>query len=60
MTLAKAEGIKTVPAFKIYKNGEKLIEMIRPSHHFLEDSVRSCILQQTLPALSHGSNLYNI
>ncbi|XP_023531981.1 inactive TPR repeat-containing thioredoxin TTL3-like [Cucurbita pepo subsp. pepo] len=53
MSIAKAEGIKTVPAFKIYKNGEKLIETIRPIHRFLEDSVRSCIVQQTLPALCH-------
>lgn len=60
VTIAKAEGIRTVPAFKIYKNGEKLIEMIRPSHQFLEDSVRNCILQQTLPAPSHGPNLYNV
>ncbi|XP_022952745.1 inactive TPR repeat-containing thioredoxin TTL3-like [Cucurbita moschata] len=52
VAVAKAEGIRTVPAFKIYKNGEKMIEMIRPSHHFLEDSVRSCI--QTVPASCHG------
>ncbi|KAF2302281.1 hypothetical protein GH714_033976 [Hevea brasiliensis] len=41
LAVAKAESIKTVPTFKIYKNGDKVKEIIRPSHQFLEDSVRS-------------------
>ncbi|KAF4386536.1 inactive TPR repeat-containing thioredoxin TTL3 [Cannabis sativa] len=41
-TVAKAENIRSVPTFKIYKNGEKVKEMIRPNHQFLEESVRSC------------------
>lgn len=41
LAVAKAESIKTVPTFKIYKNGAKVKEIIRPSHQFLEDSVRS-------------------
>lgn len=40
LAIAKSEGVRTVPTFKIYKNGEKLKEMINPSHQFLEDSVR--------------------
>lgn len=39
--IAKAESIRSVPTFKIYKNGEKVKEMVRPSHQFLEDSVRT-------------------
>ncbi|XP_057956318.1 inactive TPR repeat-containing thioredoxin TTL3-like [Malania oleifera] len=38
--LAKAESIKIVPTFKIYKNGGKVKEMICPSHQVLEYSVR--------------------
>lgn len=41
-TIAKAEGIRTVPTFKIYKNGKKAKEMIRPTHQSLEESVRNC------------------
>lgn len=44
VAVAKAESIRTVPTFKIYKNGEKLKEMIRPNHQFLEESVRNCTL----------------
>ncbi|KAL5082294.1 hypothetical protein RYX36_010715 [Vicia faba] len=40
ISIAKAESIKSVPTFKIYKNGEKVKEMIRPNHQFLEDSIR--------------------
>ncbi|KAI4333859.1 hypothetical protein L6164_018616 [Bauhinia variegata] len=41
LAIAKAESIRTVPTFKIYKNGEKVKEMVRPSHQLLEDSVRN-------------------
>lgn len=41
LAVAKAEGIQIVPTFKIYKNGCKVKEIIRPSHQLLEDSVRS-------------------
>ncbi|WCJ24819.1 TPR repeat-containing thioredoxin TTL4 [Euphorbia peplus] len=44
LAVAKAECIKKVPTFKIYKNGERVKEIICPTHHFLEDSVRSCCL----------------
>ncbi|PQM42479.1 inactive TPR repeat-containing thioredoxin TTL3 [Prunus yedoensis var. nudiflora] len=44
LSIAKAESIRTIPTFKIYKNGEKVKEMVRPSHQFLEDSVRTCSL----------------
>ncbi|PON96416.1 N-terminal acetyltransferase A, auxiliary subunit [Trema orientale] len=44
LAVAKAENIRTVPTFKIYKNGEKVKEMIRPNHQFLEESVRNCTL----------------
>ncbi|KAL5571019.1 hypothetical protein UlMin_020616 [Ulmus minor] len=44
LAVAKAEGIRTVPTFKIYKNGEKVKEMIRPSHQFLEETVRNYCL----------------
>ncbi|XVE86368.1 hypothetical protein DITRI_Ditri18aG0029500 [Diplodiscus trichospermus] len=44
IAVAKAEGIRMVPTFKIYKNGDKVKEMICPSHQFLEDSVRNYIL----------------
>ncbi|KFK35092.1 hypothetical protein AALP_AA5G234100 [Arabis alpina] len=42
--LAKAEGIKKVPTFKIYKKGEKVKEMVCPSHKLLEDSVTHFLL----------------
>ncbi|XP_028790466.1 inactive TPR repeat-containing thioredoxin TTL3-like [Neltuma alba] len=41
-SVGKAESIRTVPTFRIYANGEKVMEMIRPSHQLLEDSVRNC------------------
>ncbi|KAF2290713.1 hypothetical protein GH714_015133 [Hevea brasiliensis] len=41
LAVAKAESIRTVPTFKIYKNGDKVKEIIRPSYQFLEDWVRS-------------------
>ncbi|XP_044501633.1 inactive TPR repeat-containing thioredoxin TTL3-like [Mangifera indica] len=44
LAIAKAEGIRAIPTFKIYKNGDKLKEMICPSHQILEESVRSYIL----------------
>ncbi|XP_022740331.1 inactive TPR repeat-containing thioredoxin TTL3-like [Durio zibethinus] len=44
LAVAKAENIRMVPTFKIYKNGDKVKEMICPSHQFLEDSVRNYIL----------------
>ncbi|KAF5481434.1 hypothetical protein F2P56_002083 [Juglans regia] len=42
LAVAKAENIRTVPTFKIYRNGEKVMELIRPTHQLLEDSVRNC------------------
>lgn len=44
LSIAKSESIRTIPTFKIYKNGEKVKEMVLPSHQFLEDSVRTCSL----------------
>lgn len=41
LAIAKAEGIRTVPTFKMYKNGDKVKEIICPSHQFLEESVRN-------------------
>ncbi|KAJ4729670.1 TPR repeat-containing thioredoxin TTL1-like [Melia azedarach] len=41
LAVAKAEGVRTVPTFKVYKNGDKVKEMINPSHQVLEDSVRN-------------------
>ncbi|KAM3697561.1 hypothetical protein ACB098_06G122500 [Castanea mollissima] len=41
LAVAKAESIRTVPTVKIYRNGEKVMELIRPSHQLLEDSVRN-------------------
>lgn len=38
--LAKAESIRIVPTFMIYKNGGKIKEMVCPSHQVLEYSVR--------------------
>ncbi|XP_072965189.1 inactive TPR repeat-containing thioredoxin TTL3-like [Typha angustifolia] len=38
--VAKAENVRTVPTFKIYKNGTRVKEMICPSHQTLEYSVR--------------------
>ncbi|KAG2245172.1 hypothetical protein Bca52824_092975 [Brassica carinata] len=42
--LVKAESIRKVPTFKMYKNGDKVKEMICPSHQFLEDSIKHFLL----------------
>ncbi|WZY91577.1 hypothetical protein YC2023_063906 [Brassica napus] len=44
VALAKAESIRKVPTFKMYKNGDKVKEMICPSHQFLEDSIKHFLL----------------
>ncbi|CAN8318070.1 unnamed protein product [Cochlearia groenlandica] len=44
LALAKAESIKKVPTFKMYKNGDKVKEMICPSHQFLEDTIKHFLL----------------
>lgn len=44
LALAKAESIKKVPTFKIYKDGEKVKEMVCPSHKLLEDNVKHFLL----------------
>ncbi|TYI63175.1 hypothetical protein E1A91_D09G001600v1 [Gossypium mustelinum] len=44
IAVGKAESIRMVPTFKIYKNGNKVKEMISPTHQFLEDSLRNYIL----------------
>uniref|UniRef100_A0A1D1XRE2 TPR repeat-containing thioredoxin TTL1 n=1 Tax=Anthurium amnicola TaxID=1678845 RepID=A0A1D1XRE2_9ARAE len=38
--VAKVESVRTVPTFKIYKNGTRVKEMICPSRQVLEYSVR--------------------
>lgn len=38
--VAKAENVRIVPTFKIYKNGTRVKEMICPSQQVLEYSVR--------------------
>ncbi|XP_059292714.1 TPR repeat-containing thioredoxin TTL1-like isoform X1 [Lycium ferocissimum] len=38
--IATAENVRTVPTFKIYKNGSRVKEMVRPSPEVLESSVR--------------------
>ncbi|XP_052177113.1 inactive TPR repeat-containing thioredoxin TTL3-like [Diospyros lotus] len=38
--IAKAEGVRTVPTFNIYKNGSKAREMVCPSRQALESMVR--------------------
>ncbi|CAN4117681.1 unnamed protein product [Withania somnifera] len=38
--IATAENVRTVPTFKIYKNGCRMMEMVRPSPEVLESSVR--------------------
>lgn len=44
LAIAKSESVRTVPTFKIYKNGEKVKEMINPSPQFLEEAVKNCSL----------------
>nr|VDD57764.1 unnamed protein product [Brassica oleracea] len=44
LALAKAESIKKVPTFKIYKEGEKVKDMVCPSHKLLEDNVKHFLL----------------
>ncbi|KAM0860152.1 hypothetical protein ACQ4PT_046733 [Festuca glaucescens] len=39
-TIAKAENVRVVPTFKIYKDGARVKEMICPSLHILRYSVR--------------------
>lgn len=41
LAIAKSESVRTVPTFKIYKNGEKVKEMINPSPQFLEEAVKN-------------------
>ncbi|PSS05862.1 TPR repeat-containing thioredoxin like [Actinidia chinensis var. chinensis] len=38
--LAIAENVRMIPAFKIYKNGSRVKELVRPSPDLLESSVR--------------------
>ncbi|XP_062223410.1 inactive TPR repeat-containing thioredoxin TTL3-like [Phragmites australis] len=38
--VARAENVRTIPTFKIYKNGVRVKEMICPSQQLLEYSVR--------------------
>ncbi|CAN4087359.1 unnamed protein product [Withania somnifera] len=38
--IATAENVRTVPTFKIYKNGSRMMEMVCPSPEVLESSVR--------------------
>lgn len=38
--VARAENVRTIPTFKIYKNGMRVKEMICPSQQLLEYSVR--------------------
>lgn len=38
--VAKAENVRIVPTFKIYKNGTRVKEMICPSQQVLEYSVK--------------------
>ncbi|XP_006655095.2 TPR repeat-containing thioredoxin TTL1-like [Oryza brachyantha] len=39
-TVTQLENVKTVPTFKIYKDGTRVMEMICPSHQLLESSLR--------------------
>ncbi|XP_042490274.1 TPR repeat-containing thioredoxin TTL1-like [Macadamia integrifolia] len=39
--VAKAENVRIVPTFKIYKNGTRVKEMICPTHQVLEYSIRN-------------------
>ncbi|XP_055808180.1 TPR repeat-containing thioredoxin TTL1-like [Solanum dulcamara] len=38
--IATAENITTVPTFKIYKNGSRVMEMVSPSREMLQSSVK--------------------
>ncbi|KAJ6301603.1 hypothetical protein OIU77_015833 [Salix suchowensis] len=38
--IANAENVRIVPTFKIYKNGNRVKEIVCPSHDMLEHSVR--------------------
>ncbi|KAJ8534504.1 hypothetical protein K7X08_016232 [Anisodus acutangulus] len=38
--IAKAENVRILPTFKIYKNGRRMKEMVRPSPDVLKSSVR--------------------
>ncbi|KAM1256820.1 hypothetical protein ACFX2I_030877 [Malus domestica] len=38
--VANSENVRIVPTFKIYKNGSRVKEMVRPSRDMLEHSVR--------------------
>lgn len=38
--VAKTENVRIVPTFKIYKNGNRVKEMICPTTQVLEHSVR--------------------
>ena len=38
--LAKSEGVSSVPAFKIYKNGSRVKEISGKNHGLLERSVQ--------------------
>lgn len=38
--MASAENVRFVPTFKIYKNGVRVKEIVRPSRDVLEHSVR--------------------
>uniref|UniRef100_A0A0E0KZR7 Thioredoxin domain-containing protein n=1 Tax=Oryza punctata TaxID=4537 RepID=A0A0E0KZR7_ORYPU len=39
-TVTQLENVKTVPTFKIYKDGTRVMEMVCPSHQLLESSLR--------------------
>jgi hypothetical protein len=39
-SVARAENVRTIPTFKIYKNGIRVKELICPSQRLLEYSVR--------------------
>lgn len=38
--LAKSEGVSSIPAFKIYKNGSKVKDIIGNNRELLESSVK--------------------
>lgn len=39
-SLVKSEGVSTLPAFKIYRNGSRLTELPGEDHEFLENSIK--------------------